>query len=89
MVMHQDRIDFFPTQKIREYLKKHPKSAEKVIEQNVKRDKRIGTVLFVPARIKLSDLYAKEGIIPLSVMIPLEQLAKNRHNLHTRDLAKL
>ncbi len=89
MVMHQDRIDFFPTQKIRDYLKKHPKSAERIIEQKFKRDKRTGNILFVPARIKLSDLYAKEGVKPLSIIIPLQQLAKNRHNLHTRDLAKL
>ena len=89
MVMHPDRIDFFPTQKIRDYLKKHPQSAERVIEQKPKRDKRTGNILFVSARIKLSDLYAKEGITPLSVIIPLEQLARNRHNLHTRDLAKL
>jgi len=89
MVMHPDRIDFFPTQKIRDYLKKHPKSAEKDVEQTPRKDKRTGKVLFVSARIKLSDLYLKEGVKPLSVAIPLEQLVKNRSNLKLRELARL
>jgi len=89
MVMHPDRIDFFSTQKIRNYLRKHPKSAEIDIKQTPRIDKKTGKILFISARIKLSDLYAQEKVKPLSVIIPLAELARNKHHLKLRELAKL
>lgn len=89
LVMHPDRIDFFPTQRIRDYLRKYPKRAERDIDQSPRRDKKTGKIVFVSARIKLSDLYAQENVKPISVSIPLYELAKNRHHLKLRDLSKL
>ena len=87
MVMHQDRIEVFPTQKIRDYMRKH---SEKIMfDSNLPPRTKKNQVLFEQARIKLSDLYKQEKVSPATIVIPLEKIAQGKARLKLNEAAKM
>ena len=88
MVLHPDSIELFPTERIRDYMKKNPKGI--LFDSNLppRRNKR-GEILFRQARISLSDLYKQEKLVPATIAIPLLKIARNETRLKLKDSAKL
>lgn len=88
LVMHKDRIEIFPTQRIRDYVKKHPKRLQ-FDPKLPKRKGKGGQVLFDQARVTLSDVYRQEKCIPATVTIPVLKIARGEAKLKMKEAAKL
>jgi hypothetical protein len=87
MVMHKDRIEMFPTQRIREYTKKYPKRVH--FDPNLPaRRKKSGEIIFEQARITLSDLYRQQKCVPVTISIPLLRIARGEDKLRLKDTGK-
>ncbi|MGI6589927.1 MAG: hypothetical protein ACOX1V_04690 [Candidatus Iainarchaeum sp.] len=88
MIMHKDRIELFPTQIIRDYVKKHP---EKVMFDSTNLPPRVkkGQVLFEEARIVLSDLYKAGKVTPTTIAIPLEKIAQGKVKFKMGEAGKM
>lgn len=87
LVMHKDRIEILPTQRIRDYVRKYPKRLQ--FDSNLPQRKKKGKVLFDQARVTLSDVYKQEKCIPATVIIPLLKIARGEAKLKMREAAKL
>ncbi len=88
LVMHKDRIEILPTQRIRDYVRKHPKKIQ-FDPKLPQRKGRGGQVMFDQARVTLSDVYKQEKCIPATVTIPLLKIARGEAKLKMREAAKL
>lgn len=87
MILHRDRIEIFPTKKIRDYMKKHP---EKIMfDSDLHPRIKKGKVMFHQARIKISDLYKQEKITPSTIVIPLEKIAQGKARLKLNEAGKM
>jgi len=89
MVIHSDRIEFFPTQKIHDYVIKNPNKVEANRGINPRRAKKSGQILYFHSVISLEDLYKQGKIAPVTITIPIEQIAQHKVKLKLRQKAKL
>lgn len=88
LVMHKDRLEIFPTQRIRDYINKHPKRIQ--FDSDLpKRRKRNGEVLFEQARVTLSDVFKQEKCVPATVSFPLLKIARGEAKLKMKEAGKL